>query len=164
GRIDRRRHLGRPERHRAESESCVSRRVHAARQVLYPSREPLRFLSGFRSLSPAAPADIVARRGRRDAYRPHRHEENGRLAMAMIGILPDAVDRERAASTFDRNVVVTAGAGTGKTHLLVERLMHLLMREPEIKLTDVVALTFTNKAAAEIKLRLRERLEAYVAA
>src|SRR5262249_20117074 len=36
--------------------------------------------------------------------------------------------------------------------------------EPEIKLTDVVALTFTNKAAAEIKLRLRERLEAYVAA
>jgi len=84
--------------------------------------------------------------------------------MPMTGILPDAVDRERAATTFDRNVVVTAGAGTGKTHLLVERLMHLLMREPEIKLTDAVALTFTNKAAAEIRLRLRERLEAYVAA
>ena len=84
--------------------------------------------------------------------------------MPMTGILPDAVDRERAATTFDCNVVVTAGAGTGKTRLLVERLMHLLMREPEIKLTDVVALTFTNKAAAEIRLRLRERLEAYVAA
>ncbi len=82
--------------------------------------------------------------------------------MPMISILSDAADRERAATTFDRNVVVTAGAGTGKTRLLVERLMHLLMREPEIKLTEVVALTFTNKAAAEIRLRLRERLEACV--
>jgi ATP-dependent helicase/nuclease subunit A len=82
----------------------------------------------------------------------------------MTAILPDAADRERAATTFDRNVIVTAGAGTGKTRLLVERLTHLLMREPEIKLTDIVALTFTNKAAAEIRLRLRERLESYVAA
>ena len=78
--------------------------------------------------------------------------------------LPDALERERAATTFDRNVVVTAGAGTGKTRLLVERLIHLLMREPEVKLTEIIALTFTNKAAFEIKLRLRERLEAYMAA
>jgi ATP-dependent helicase/nuclease subunit A len=78
--------------------------------------------------------------------------------------LPDAFDRMQAATTFDRNVVVTAGAGTGKTRLLVDRLLHLLMREPEATLTEIVALTFTNKAAAEIKLRLRERLEAYIAA
>ena len=69
--------------------------------------------------------------------------------------LPDAAERERAATTFERNVVVTAGAGTGKTRLLVDRLVHLLMREPEVKLTQIVALTFTNKAANEIKLRLR---------
>ncbi|MGH9893187.1 MAG: UvrD-helicase domain-containing protein, partial [bacterium] len=77
--------------------------------------------------------------------------------------LPDASERERAATTFDRNVVVTAGAGTGKTRLLVDRLVHLLMRDPEVKLTQVVALTFTNKAANEMKMRLRERLEAYLA-
>jgi ATP-dependent helicase/nuclease subunit A len=76
--------------------------------------------------------------------------------------LPDAVARERAATTFDRNVVVTAGAGTGKTRLLIDRLVHLLMRDPETKLTEVVALTFTNKAAAEMKVRLRERLQSYV--
>jgi ATP-dependent helicase/nuclease subunit A len=77
--------------------------------------------------------------------------------------LPDLMERERAATTFDRNVVVTAGAGTGKTRLLVSRLVNLLMRDPETELTRIVALTFTNKAANEMKLRLRERLEEYLA-
>ena len=34
--------------------------------------------------------------------------------------LPDALERERAATTFDRNVVVTAGAGTGKKRPLID--------------------------------------------
>lgn len=71
-------------------------------------------------------------------------------------------DRERrlATTTFDRNVVVTAGAGTGKTTLLVERCVNLLMREPDpVQMRELVALTFTNKAANEIRERLRERLE-----
>jgi ATP-dependent helicase/nuclease subunit A len=77
--------------------------------------------------------------------------------------LPDATERERAATTFDRNVVVTAGAGTGKTTLLVDRLVHLLMREPDpLAITQIVALTFTNKAADEMRVRLRERLQSYV--
>jgi len=83
---------------------------------------------------------------------------------AITAQLPDAPERERAATTFDRNVVVTAGAGTGKTRLLVDRLVNLLMRDPEVKLTQIVALTFTNKAANEMKMRLRERLESYIAA
>jgi ATP-dependent helicase/nuclease subunit A len=77
--------------------------------------------------------------------------------------LPDAAERERAATTFDRNVVVTAGAGTGKTTLLVDRLVHLLMRDPDpVAITQIVALTFTNKAANEMRLRLRERLQSYL--
>jgi ATP-dependent helicase/nuclease subunit A len=77
--------------------------------------------------------------------------------------LPDALDRKRAVVTFDRNLVVTAGAGTGKTTLLVERLVHLLLRNPDpLPITDIVALTFTNKAANEIKQRLRERLQNYL--
>ncbi|MGH7824218.1 MAG: UvrD-helicase domain-containing protein [Candidatus Binatia bacterium] len=79
--------------------------------------------------------------------------------------LPDAAARERAATTFDRNVVVTAGAGTGKTTLLVDRLIHLLMREPDpLAITQIVALTFTNKAANEMRVRLRERLQGYLSA
>ena len=77
--------------------------------------------------------------------------------------LPDADDRERAVGTFDRNLVVTAGAGTGKTTLLVDRLVNLVLRNPEpLRITEIVALTFTNKAANEMKLRLRERLQSYL--
>ena len=75
--------------------------------------------------------------------------------------IPDAQVRRLAETTFDRDVVVVAGAGTGKTTLLVNRLIHLLMREPKpCEITRLVALTFTNKAATEMKVRLRERLKA----
>ena len=75
--------------------------------------------------------------------------------------IPDRAGRESAETTFDRNVVVVAGAGTGKTTLLVNRLVYLLMKEPApVSITQVVALTFTNKAATEMKVRLRERLMA----
>ena len=73
--------------------------------------------------------------------------------------ISDGAAREAAETTFDRNVVVIAGAGTGKTTLLVNRLVHLVMKEPRpVPITQVVALTFTNKAAMEMKVRLRERL------
>jgi ATP-dependent helicase/nuclease subunit A len=83
---------------------------------------------------------------------------------AIITELADASERQRAIGTFDHNLVVTAGAGTGKTTLLVDRLVQLLLRNPEpLKITEIVALTFTNKAANEMKLRLRERLQSYLA-
>ena len=67
----------------------------------------------------------------------------------------DEQARVLAATTFDRNVVVTASAGTGKTTLLITRLVHLLVKSPEaVPLSQVVALTFMNKAANEIKIRL----------
>ncbi len=75
--------------------------------------------------------------------------------------IPDARPRRLAVTTFDRNVVVVAGAGTGKTTLLVNRFVHTLMREPgSAKITEIVALTFTNKAATEMKIRLRDQLTA----
>ncbi len=78
--------------------------------------------------------------------------------------LSDAKDRLVAETTFDRNVVVIAGAGTGKTTLLVNRLIHGLLRETGgFTLTQIVALTFTNKAAQEMKTRLRDRLQALLA-
>ena len=74
-------------------------------------------------------------------------------------MLADSPARERAATAGDRNVVVTAGAGTGKTTLLVNRLVHLLLsRVDPLAIGDIVALTFTNKAADEMKIRLRTRL------
>jgi len=76
-----------------------------------------------------------------------------------VELIPDRRARNLAETTFDRNVVVVAGAGTGKTTLLVNRLVHLLVKEPQpVTVTQIVALTFTNKAATEMKVRLRERL------
>ncbi|HXD52071.1 MAG TPA: UvrD-helicase domain-containing protein, partial [Burkholderiales bacterium] len=78
--------------------------------------------------------------------------------------LPDARDRALAVGTFDRSIVVTAGAGTGKTTLLIDRLVHLILRNPDpLEITQIVALTFTNKAADEMRLRLRERLQEFLA-
>ncbi|WP_454062317.1 UvrD-helicase domain-containing protein [Candidatus Nitrospira salsa] len=67
--------------------------------------------------------------------------------------------RRLAESNFEQNVVVVAGAGTGKTTLLVNRLLSALLREPNpIPITKIVALTFTNKAATEMRMRLRDQL------
>ena len=83
--------------------------------------------------------------------------------MSKRDLVTDRQQRELAETTFDKNVVVLAGAGTGKTTLLVNRLTHLLVKEPNpIPITRIVALTFTNKAATEMKVRLRDRLTALV--
>lgn len=79
--------------------------------------------------------------------------------MSEILTLADSQDRLLAETTWDRNVVVVAGAGTGKTTILVNRILNLLLREPNpLAITEIVALTFTNKAATEMKQRLRAQL------
>ncbi|MYG39318.1 MAG: AAA family ATPase [Nitrospira sp. SB0677_bin_15] len=73
--------------------------------------------------------------------------------------LPDSHARHSAVAASGSNVVVTAGAGTGKTSLLIDRILHLLTRgHDRLALTQIVAVTFTNKAASELKLRMRHRL------
>src|SRR5574337_1265155 len=76
--------------------------------------------------------------------------------------------RESAVSELDRNIVVTAGAGTGKTTLLVNRMLHLLLghkrfQKEESPILRVVAMTFTEKAASDLKVRLMDELEKIVA-
>ncbi len=73
----------------------------------------------------------------------------------------DKEHRDRARFRLEANVVVEAGAGTGKTTLLTDRILFLVLGwdHPEpIHIERVVALTFTEKAAGEIKLRLSDRL------
>jgi DNA helicase II / ATP-dependent DNA helicase PcrA len=51
-------------------------------------------------------------------------------------------------------LLVVAGAGTGKTRVIIERIRRLLEAHPELPGRSIVALTFTEKAAAEIKHRV----------
>jgi ATP-dependent helicase/nuclease subunit A len=71
----------------------------------------------------------------------------------------DEAARERARRDLSMSLVVEAGAGTGKTTLLVDRIESLI-RSGTARLDQVAAVTFTENAATTMKLRLRERLEA----
>ena len=58
------------------------------------------------------------------------------------------------------NVLVVAGAGTGKTSTLVERCLSCLFDDqPPASLDEILMVTFTEAAAADMRQRIRARLE-----
>ena len=74
------------------------------------------------------------------------------------GVLVDAAERERIRSSLDESLLVEAAAGTGKTSELVTRIVNVLATGGA-RVDQMLAVTFTEKAAGELKLRLREGLE-----
>ena len=62
----------------------------------------------------------------------------------------------KAVTSTSQDVLVLAGAGTGKTRVLTKRVEHLLSkgRNP----TDILCFTFTNKAAREMKWRISKTI------
>lgn len=95
--------------------------------------------------------------------------------------MPNTPDQQLAIDTIDRNVSVSAGAGSGKTAVLKQRFLRILKeskyeidkkydsmgRTPiytpasayeGIKASNIVGITFTRKAAGEIKTRIREAM------
>ncbi|MDP2320568.1 MAG: UvrD-helicase domain-containing protein [Acidobacteriota bacterium] len=67
-------------------------------------------------------------------------------------------NRELIKTELDQTMVVEAAAGTGKTTELVGRIVALIENE-RARIGEIVAVTFSEKAAGELKLRLREELE-----
>ena len=72
--------------------------------------------------------------------------------------LADAEARDRIRTALDESIVVEAAAGTGKTSVLVERIVEVLAAG-RATVDEILAVTFTEKAAGELKLRLRGALE-----
>jgi len=72
--------------------------------------------------------------------------------------LVDAAARAAAVAELERSLLVEASAGTGKTRTLIERIVRLVV-EAERPLSSIAAMTFTEKAAGEMKERLRLRLD-----
>ena len=76
--------------------------------------------------------------------------------------------QDRAIHCINKNVVVSAGAGSGKTRVLVQRFLYLISRgaarrEDTVLPREILAVTFTRKAAAEMRDRIRKGIEKQVA-
>jgi DNA helicase-2/ATP-dependent DNA helicase PcrA len=70
------------------------------------------------------------------------------------GTLKLSEEQKRAITHGEGPLLVIAGAGTGKTRVITERIRHLLQSDPELSGENILALTFTKKAAGEMKARV----------
>lgn len=71
-------------------------------------------------------------------------------------------NQKRAVETIDKNVAVNAGAGSGKTRVLVERYLYILENgdlDEESEIESILAITFTKKASQEMKERIRKNIK-----
>ena len=78
--------------------------------------------------------------------------------MSMVVEHSDHDARRIIRDAIDDTIVVEAAAGTGKTTELIKRILAVI-REGRAEVREIVAVTFTEKAAGELKLRLRQGLE-----
>ena len=67
-------------------------------------------------------------------------------------------EEQRQSLDWTRSIAVRANAGSGKTTVLVQRIVQILDNHRDLKLDNIVAITFTRKAGAQLKERLSAAL------
>jgi len=82
------------------------------------------------------------------------------MSHPIVAQMRPSPEQEPAVAERGRDIVVTAGAGTGKTRTLVARYLSLLA--DGLPLRSILAITFTRKAAREMRNRVREEVRKYL--
>jgi len=67
-------------------------------------------------------------------------------------------EQKTAITKKGQNILISASAGSGKTSVLIERIVHLLENERDLRLSNFAVMTFTRAAASEMKDRLSGRI------
>lgn len=76
----------------------------------------------------------------------------------------DQAARESAIENIEKSTFIAAGAGGGKSTTIVERLVEALLKDSRnLKLENIAAITFTERAGAELRERVRDRLSELLA-
>ena len=68
---------------------------------------------------------------------------------------------QSAALAYDRHISLTANAGSGKTYVLIQRFLKIII-EQKISLRNIAAITYTDKAAAELYTKIAGELDALI--
>lgn len=63
--------------------------------------------------------------------------------------------------SIQEHLSVSAGAGTGKTKVMIDRIMFIKHMKPALALSEIAMITFTNESTMEMRTRLSNRLSAY---
>lgn len=69
---------------------------------------------------------------------------------------------QKQALDFEANILLTANAGSGKTFVLSKRFVEIILKE-DVELDNIVAITFTDKAAGELNKRIAGEIESRIA-
>lgn len=89
---------------------------------------------------------------------------DGKDEKRLISVLEKACPMFNAAQYLvehcnaDEHIVVQASAGTGKTTVMIDRIMYLMHTVPELEMSDIYMITFTNDAANQMNMRLQDML------
>lgn len=89
---------------------------------------------------------------------------DGKDEKRLISVLEKACPMFNAAQYLvehcnaDEHIVVQASAGTGKTTVMIDRIMFLMHTVPELEMSDIYMITFTNDAANQMNMRLQDML------